>query len=288
MIYNKENRKLLEEVAFNTERELQEYISTNIELFFGAKLIKNEYMISFFDAELNQQQTGRIDSLAIDENGSPVIIEYKLEQSSNLINQALYYLDWLRNNKRQFELEIQLFDQTIEIDWTNIRVICVAKAFNKYDYNAIRQIDANVELYRYQNYDDIFELIEVYKKQQKQSKEKSTIPNAIVKNSFDELEKSKNELKAIFDQLVEDFKEQYDEDLTINYLKDYIAFKINKNILTIVPQRSGLKLYTNNIKNECIDLFEDVSGKGHWGTGSYCYTITNISDYKKFIRYFKF
>ncbi len=84
------------------------------------------------------------------------------------------------------------------------------------------------------------------------------------------------------------FKEQYDEDLTINYLRDYIAFKINKNILTIVPQRSGLKLYTNNVKKECLDLFEDVSFKGHWGTGNYCFTITNINVYKKFVGYFKF
>ncbi len=287
MIYNKTNKMLMEEMPFMSERELQTYVSQNLDLFFGAKLIKNEYQISFFDAELNQQQTGRIDSLAIDENGSPVIIEYKLEQSSNLINQALYYLDWLRNNKRQFELEIKLFDETIEIAWSNIRVICIAKSFNKYDYNAIRQIDANVELYRYQNYDDIFELIEVYKKNQKPNKTKST-EYASSKNSETELLKTTHELRGVFDQLVEDFKEQYDEELTINYLSDYIAFKINKNILTVVPQRSQLKLYTNNVKNECIDLFEDVSSKGHWGTGNYCFTISNISDYKKFVRYFKF
>ncbi len=287
MIYNKTNRMLMEEIPFLSERELQTYVSENLDLFFGAKLIKNEYQISFFDAELNQQQTGRIDSLAIDENGSPVIIEYKLEQSSNLINQALYYLDWLRNNKRQFDLEIKLFDKSIEIDWSNIRVICIAKLFNKYDYNAIRQIDANVELYRYQNYDDIFELIEVYKKNQKPIKTKSN-EYASNKNSETELLKTTHELRGVFDQLVEDFKEQYDEELTINYLKDYIAFKINKNILTVVPQRSQLKLYTNNVKNECIELFEDVSSKGHWGTGNYCFTISNISDYKKFVRYFKF
>lgn len=287
MIYNKMNKQLLEEVPFNTERELQEYISNDIELFFGARLIKNEYMISFFDAELSQQQTGRIDSLAIDENGAPVIIEYKLEQSSNLINQALYYLDWLRNNKRQFELEIKLFDDSIEIDWSNIRVICIAKSFNKYDYNAIRQIDANVELYKYQNYDQIFELIEVYKKQQKFVKSKSSNTESSKSVEVD-LSKCSKEITNLYEELVNLFTEQYDEELTIKYLKNYIAFKTNKNILTIVPQNSSLKIYTNNVKQECISLFEDVSLKGHWGTGNYCYLINSIAEYKKFIRYYKF
>ncbi len=47
---------------------------------------------------------GRIDSLGLDENGSPVILEYKRSVNENVINQGLFYLDWLLDHKAEFEL----------------------------------------------------------------------------------------------------------------------------------------------------------------------------------------
>ena len=38
------------------------------------------------------QHAGRIDSLALSEEDNPVIIEYKKVESSELINQSLFYL----------------------------------------------------------------------------------------------------------------------------------------------------------------------------------------------------
>jgi RecB family endonuclease NucS len=38
---------------------------------------------------------GRIDTLGLDENHAPVIIEYKRAINENVINQGLFYLDWL-------------------------------------------------------------------------------------------------------------------------------------------------------------------------------------------------
>ena len=44
-----------------------------------------------------------MDTLGIDENGCPVIIEYKRSSNENVINQGLFYLDWLMDHKRDFE-----------------------------------------------------------------------------------------------------------------------------------------------------------------------------------------
>ncbi|MFV0287857.1 MAG: hypothetical protein ACK5HR_00195 [Mycoplasmatales bacterium] len=283
MIFNFKSKDLLEEKEFKTEKELQNFISENCNIFFGIKVIKNEYEITFFDSESYQQQNGRIDTLGIDENGAPVIIEYKLDKSNNLINQALYYLDWLRNNKRQYELEIEANFKDITIDWYSIRVICIAKNFNKYDYNAIRQIDANVELYKYKKYDEILELVEVYKKQNQTNSTNETSKKENSKNSKSELEKSPKELQTIFEKIMIKYIDYYGEDITINYLKDYIAFKTSKNILTIVPQRNSLKIYTNDIKEGKRKEIEDVSNKGHWGTGNYCFYVKNEKDYKKLL-----
>ena len=47
---------------------------------------------------------GRIDSLGIDEDNSPVIVEYKRSTGENVINQGLFYLNWLMDHKAEFEL----------------------------------------------------------------------------------------------------------------------------------------------------------------------------------------
>jgi CheY-like chemotaxis protein len=41
-----------------------------------------------------------MDSLGIDENGSPVIVEYKRSTNENVINQGLFYLNWLMGHRK--------------------------------------------------------------------------------------------------------------------------------------------------------------------------------------------
>ena len=71
------------------EKQLQTTIEQNMETFFGVRFLKSEYMIT----------SGRMDSIGIDENNSPVIFEYKRSTSENVINQGLFYLDWLLDHK---------------------------------------------------------------------------------------------------------------------------------------------------------------------------------------------
>ena len=47
---------------------------------------------------------GRIDTLGLDENNCPVIIEYKRHSNENIINQGLFYLDWLMDHQADFKL----------------------------------------------------------------------------------------------------------------------------------------------------------------------------------------
>ena len=76
------------------EKKLQNLIERNMETFFGVRFLKSEYVIS----------DGRMDSIGIDENNSPVIFEYKLNKNQNVINQGLFYLDWLLDHKADFKL----------------------------------------------------------------------------------------------------------------------------------------------------------------------------------------
>ena len=59
------------------EKQLQTMIEQNMETFFGVRFLKSEYMIT----------SGRMDSIGIDENNSPVIFEYKRSSSEHAVNQ---------------------------------------------------------------------------------------------------------------------------------------------------------------------------------------------------------
>ncbi len=61
-----------------------------------------------------------------------------------------------------------------------------------------------------------------------------------------------------------------DSEITEEYLKLYIAYKLDTNIVDIVPQKDKLKLYVNIRFDELYDpkkKCRDVSQTGHWGNG---------------------
>lgn len=106
-----------------------------------------------------KKHRGRIDSLGLDENGSPVIFEYKRSVNENVINQGLFYLDWLMDHRAEFESLVtkRLGDEAGgQIDWSSPRLVCVASDFTRYDEHAIAQIERSIDLVRYRDYDGAF------------------------------------------------------------------------------------------------------------------------------------
>ena len=106
------------------ERNLQGIFESNLEEILNIVFLAHEYSTSF---------GGRIDTLGIDKNGSPCIIEYKKNQNDNVINQGLSYLRWLLDHKADFDILCQDKKAGIEIDWDSPRVICIAESYNKFD-----------------------------------------------------------------------------------------------------------------------------------------------------------
>jgi RecB family endonuclease NucS len=76
----------LQGTALALERPLQVLIERNMEVLFGVRFVASEH-------STGKKHGGRIDSLGLDENGSPVIFEYKRAVNENVINQGLFYLD---------------------------------------------------------------------------------------------------------------------------------------------------------------------------------------------------
>src|SRR2546421_3270962 len=140
------------------EKALQTVIETHLEVFLGVRFLATEY-------STGKSHGGRIDTLGIDEDGSPIIIEYKRALNENVINQGLFYLDWLMDHKGEFELYVlkKLGKEVADsIDWSAPRLLCIASDFTRYDEHAVQQINRNIELIRYRRYGNellLFELV---------------------------------------------------------------------------------------------------------------------------------
>lgn len=59
------------------EKSLQSLIESNLETFLGIQFLASEY-------STGKKHGGRIDTLGIDENGCPCIIEYKRKTNENV------------------------------------------------------------------------------------------------------------------------------------------------------------------------------------------------------------
>ncbi len=152
---NKPEQLNLKREGFGNEFTLRDFFAENDNLYniLGIKFLAKEYQIL----------DGRIDTIGIDENGSPVIVEYKWKENDDVLSQGLFYLDWLRNNKPHFELLVKnKLGNDTEVVWNKPRVVLIAQGFNRYIKSAVRTIQ-NVELKTYNLYDgDILQIENEY------------------------------------------------------------------------------------------------------------------------------
>ncbi|GAA3796932.1 DUF5655 domain-containing protein [Streptomyces phyllanthi] len=140
------------------ERHLQSLIETNMEEMLGVRFLASEF-------PTGDAHGGRIDTLGLDEAGSPVIVEYKRARDQNVMNQALFYLAWLLDHRGDFNLLVtEKLGPAVasSIDWTSPRMICVAGDFTRYDAHAVRCLGQAMDLVRYRLYrsygDELFTL----------------------------------------------------------------------------------------------------------------------------------
>jgi len=143
------NKAKVESVAqadFETEKALQDLVEQNLGPIFNCRFVATEFSTGTLHG-------GRIDTLALSEDGNPVIIEYKKVVSSELVNQSLFYLHWLDDHRGDFTVEAQkVLGSGCTIDWTAIRVICIAPNYKKYDLHAVQVMGRAIELWSYRRF----------------------------------------------------------------------------------------------------------------------------------------
>ena len=279
------------------EKELHNLMQKHMECFLGIRFVASEY-------STGKNHGGRIDSLGLDENNCPVILEYKRQKNENVIYQGLYYLDWLLDHRAEFKLLVlDRFGKEIAdaIEWTGTRVLCIAGDFTKFDEHAVAQIGRNIELIRYKYFgDDLLMLEWINPAQTAPSSGASgqslqpAFPTELVAADLPPSPKTRS---SVADQLAGMSEEQrvlYDElcgfilslgdDINVKELQLYVAFTRLKNFVCLRPMHGWFKLWLHLDPDSMTlekNFSRDVRNKGHWGTGELELSLHSMDDLTK-------
>jgi predicted transport protein len=131
--------------ALEFERDLQGLVEAHMPALLGVRFLASEY-------STGPVHGGRIDSLGIDENGAPVVVEYKRGRDPGVITQGLFYLAWLTDHRAEFEALVRDrlgVPAASQVLWSAPRLICVAEDFTRYDQHAVGEIRRCIDLVRY-------------------------------------------------------------------------------------------------------------------------------------------
>ena len=271
------------------EKSLQNLIEAHLETFLGVKFLATEY-------STGKVHGGRIDTLGIDENGCPVIIEYKRSTNENVINQGLFYLDWLMDHKGEFELLVLKRlgrEASDDIEWGSPRLICIAGDFTKYDGHAVQQINRNIELVRYRKYGEdllLFELVNVVSVESSDAESVpppvgTTVSAGAKLTAADQVHAAPPELRDLF-EAAKAYLLGMGDDVQLKPMKFYFAFKRLKNFacVEIRSQAKTVRLHVK-VNPDSITLEDgftrDVREVGHYGTGDLEITLRSMDDFER-------
>ncbi|WP_444647880.1 DUF5655 domain-containing protein [Flavobacterium columnare] len=286
-IYNNKSGSFssIKEKPFKLEKEIQKIFEDNLEEILDLELVQSEFTI----------QNKRIDTLAYDkQNKAFIIIEYKRDKNSSVVDQGFTYLNLMLENKATFILAYnETLNKTLHsstVDWSQTRVIFVSTNFTENQKQATNFKDLGIELYEIKRFEGDIIVINPYKKTNSATSIKSiTEKNETLKNIAKEIkvytedDHTGNKSDEII-ELYESFKNailNLSDDIEIQPKLDYIAFKKNSNIADICIQKKGLKIWINLKKGQLEDpknIMRDVSEMGHWGNGDYEIVVTDTEN----------
>jgi hypothetical protein len=277
---------------FQLEKEIQTIVESNVSNLFDLEFIKSELTFGNF----------RFDTLCFDnETNSFVIIEYKKGSSYSVIDQGYTYLSLLLNNKSDFILEYnETLDRNVkrdEVDWSQSKVIFISPHFTDYQKNSINFKNLPFELWEITRYsDDSIGLSKISTESVVDIN--STIgdetTNGVVGKvsreviRYDEefhISKSKNRPEYVI-ELYRRLKNrimEIGENIEIRFGKQTIGFSQNKVFTDLILYNKGVGVVINLKKgelNDSLNKTEDLSEKGHWGSGDYRIWLKDEDDFE--------
>jgi predicted transport protein len=252
----------------------------------GLEIVKSEFSI----------KNKRIDTLGFDPQSKAfVIIEYKRDRNSSVVDQGFTYLNLMLQNKADFILEynegLKKSIKRDEVDWSQTRVAFVSPGFTENQREATNFKDIAIELWEVKQFENgIISINQIKKSNAAESIKAITDQNK-------ELQEISKEIKVYTEddhlqgkpdetiELYEKFKAailDLSPDLEVKPQKFYIAFKRGSNVCDIEIQKNTIKISVNLKAGKLDDpknLMRDVSVlKGHSLNGDYELRVDSDKD----------
>ncbi|MGP8298264.1 DUF5655 domain-containing protein [Streptomyces inhibens] len=246
------------------EADVQGLIEAHMETTLGVRFLASEY-------STGPVHGGRIDSLGIDENGAPVLVEYKRGTDAGVINQGLFYLSWLMDHRAEFgHLVRDRIGATTasQVLWSAPRLICVAGDFTRYDIHAVREHRRSIDLVRYRLFgDDHIGLETVASYTGQKAAPAAARRRAAGVPSMRRQDGALTELAAAVDEALLGLG----DGITRIQRKQYRAYQRLRNFACVCPPQQTKLLVYLKVDPKSVDLIpcftRDVTGLGHHGTG---------------------
>lgn len=272
------------------EKSLQTLFEKNLEALLGVRFLASEFTTT---------HGGRIDTLGLDENGCPVILEFKRATNENVINQGLFYLDWLLDHRKDFQwLVLERLGKAAAdaVDWSAPRLICIAGDFNRYDDHAVKQISRNIELIRYRRFGPDLLMLDLVAATTGGAPVLDGKAAAAHADSAPGAGGKYKTISAVLAELDSSMVDRFEalrafllalgDDVQETTLRFYIAFKRIKNFACVEFRPSAAKiLIFVKVAPASVDLepgfTRDVSKVGHFGTGDLEITLAKPEDLER-------
>lgn len=276
---NNDKLLMLNTLPPDKEKALQRLIEANLSETLEMHFLASEY----------RTDGGRIDTLAVDNDGAPVIIEYKRSRNDNVINQSLSYFKWLRAQQPEFFkmlMHDRLDSETasgIKLDWKNPRIVCIAEAFSKFDIDTVEVVPLRIDLYEYRHYEkDLFglEIVAVNKQQQSLVEACQAMPaetNQTIIQSMKDQSNASDSIRALFDELRERVM-TLDRYVIEKPGKRGIAYRLDKNFAEVQIRKEWLVIYLRPIDFEDPQNLVEKIGDGYTITMNRRITLADPRD----------
>lgn len=257
---------LIKALQAESEKVIQQLIEDNLEVVLDMHFIASEYRTT----------KGRIDTLAIDKDGCPVIIEYKRNKNDNVINQSLSYLKWLTSQRQEFFEQLmqkqlpQEVHKNIRLDWKHPRVICIAESFSQFDVDTVEVVPLRIELFKYRLYEDgLLSLDPVHGEMHGGAREKERQdmpdPDLSIIEAMKEQSQASHLIRTLFEELREKIM-AIDQFILEKAGKRCISYSLAKNFAEIQIRKDRLVI--------CLRPIDYVDPKGMVGKIADGYTVT--------------
>lgn len=276
-IFQIKNNKFIKikEKNFDYEKDLQHLAEQNLEEVFGLEFVSGRLNIQFVI------KNREIDTLSFDQQTkSFVVLEYKKDRSFSVIDQGYTYLGLLLNNKAEFVLHYnEIKDKNLkkdDVDWSQSRVIFIAREFTPYQKGAIAFRDLPIELWEVQLMEGgLISFSQIKPAETQESITKVTKSRAIEKVAQevktltfeDHYRKASPMIKPLLNKLRERIF-SLDENIKEKPVQNYLGYKVNwYNFVSIYVYRDKLKIYVRKTKLEKDKekKFTKVPASYEWG-----------------------